>query len=200
MPGKLPNPTDIRLVGVVTVANIVESVTKVISSLNDHKTKPPMHVGEVMGCWTYLGTIGEGIVATKIRLNTTTDEELVHALNEMMKLCETQMKTVTELLEREGIPMPPIDETKPNTQHSDIPAGVKLTDNEIANAMSVKVASEIIFCATQTSQAIRTDIAMMFSRMQAEHLAFLTNLKALMQKRDWLKTPPYYIAPGRPQT
>ncbi|KPV44840.1 DUF3231 family protein [Alicyclobacillus ferrooxydans] len=182
------------------MANILESVTNVISSLNDNKTKPPMHVGEVMGCWTYLATIGEGIVATKIGLNTTTDEELVHALNEMMKVCETQMKTVTELLEREGIPIPPLDETKPNAQQSDIPAGVKLTDSEIANAMSVKAAAEIIACATQATTAIRTDIAMMFTRMQAEHLTFLTNLKALMQRRDWLKIPPYYIAPGRPQT
>lgn len=76
--------------------------------------------------------------------------------------------------------------------------GVKLTDDEIANGISLKLASVNVLCATTVSQSIRTDVGLMFLEFQTHILLFAADFKTLMEKRGWLKSPPAYLPPGAP--
>lgn len=76
--------------------------------------------------------------------------------------------------------------------------GVKLTDDEIANALSVKVVANYMMCATGAVQSVRNDVGLMFTKFQAEKLKFGASLKTLMRKRGWIKIPPYYVPSGLP--
>lgn len=99
----------------------------------------------------------------------------------------------------EGIPLSKTSETRPKSDPNSIPLGAKMTDDEIANFISIKIATNIVMCATNMSQSIRNDMGLMWARFQAEKMVFGMELKTAMRKRGWLKVPPYYYPPGAPK-
>ncbi|SDH38982.1 Protein of unknown function [Alteribacillus persepolensis] len=179
--------------------NPLEAVWHTLKTLVDKDPKAPLHVGEVMGLWTYLTILNEAIQYEKMGLNTTTDEDLKRLLTDAKKLCENQSRKISAFLQKEGIPMPPTTQQKPNSEPNDIPLGVKLTDDEIANGISIKIAAAGTECAMANSQTIRTDVGLMWTEFYAEVITFGATTKALLRKRGWLKVPPYYYPPGMPQ-
>jgi hypothetical protein len=98
----------------------------------------------------------------------------------------------------EGIPLPPVSQSKPKSDPNNVPLGVKITDDEIANFIGIKVASNIVLCSTNMSQSIRNDIGLMWARFHTEKMIFGMELKTAMRKRGWIKVPPYYYPPGAP--
>lgn len=181
------------------MSNVLEALKHLVVSYVDHDTKPPMHVGEVMACWTYLAMLNEAVSYEEAALHMTGDEELLGAVRDGIKMCSSQSKRLSSFMTREGIPLPPGPEQKPQSIPSAVPLGVKLTDNEISNGMSVKVAGAIVAAASGAAQSIRNDIGILWVEFQAEQMVYGTTLKAIMRKRGWLKIPPAYIPPGSPQ-
>ncbi len=180
------------------MTSIFEAVTDVMKSFIDDEPKPPLHIGEAMVCWTYLTMLEEEIANVQIGLNTTTDTELIDALNASMDLAKAQAQELRNFMLHEGVPLPPVSEIKPISEPNSIPMGVKLTDNEIANALSIKVVANFMTCATGAVESVRNDVGMMFVKFQAEKLKFGSSLKTLIRKRWWIKIPPYYIPNGLP--
>ncbi|MCR8863924.1 DUF3231 family protein [Priestia megaterium] len=99
---------------------------------------------------------------------------------------------------KEGILLPEIPATNPKSDPNSIPLGAKATDSEIANLISVKVASNIVMCSTNMGQSIRTDIGLMWLKFHTEKVILGSKVKSLMQQKGWLKIPPYYYSPGAP--
>ncbi|MCM3760996.1 DUF3231 family protein [Alkalihalobacillus oceani] len=176
----------------------VEALTKVLHSLHDDESKPPLHVGEVMTLWTYLALLEEAIVLEQIYLNTTEDTELEELLKKIQNKCNDQVTKLKEFLQQEGVPFPPAAEQKPYSEARAIPVGAKMSDSEIASAISAKMAALITLCATGISQAIRNDVSMMLLKFQIEAVNISAILKSSMKKRGWLKVPPAYSPPGSP--
>lgn len=177
---------------------VVEAIKNVVGSMVDDDPKSPLHIGEAMSCWTYLASIAEALSYEQAGLNTTTDPELKHALQEVTKLCDSQVRRISHFMQREGVPLPPVSEPKPKSDSSAVPLGVKLTDDEIANGVSIKIAAAIIACATAASESVRNDVSLMWMEFQREQMTYAMNLKTLMGKRGWLKVPPLYSPPGSP--
>ncbi|PLT35216.1 hypothetical protein CUU64_07525 [Bacillus sp. V5-8f] len=73
-------------------------------------------------------------------LNTTTDEEVKDMLKEAVKLCHNQAKEVRNLLIHEGVALPNGREPRPKSNQNEEPNGVRMTDDEIANSVSIKIA------------------------------------------------------------
>jgi hypothetical protein len=178
------------------MANVLESAVNVIRSMFDDETKEPLHVGEVMACWLYLGGLDEARSFVEAGLNTTTDDELRHAFEEDEKLGKSQRERLKKFMLDEGITLPPAPEPKPVSDANSIPLGVKMTDDELVNGLSLKIVSLIIHAATASAQSVRNDVGLMFAQFQAEKMILGTNVKAMMRKRGWLKIPPYYYPPG----
>lgn len=181
------------------MTNVLEAVVDVLKTIVNEDPKPPLHVGEVMACWTYLALIQEAAIFLQGGLNTTTDNELRQTLIESKEQCETQSKRLSEFLICEGIPLPPTSEQKPVSETGMIPLGVKLTDDEIANGIGIKTASAITSCAAAIAESIRTDVGLMFTHFLSEKIKYGASLKSLMSKRGWIKVPPYYAPSGLPQ-
>lgn len=178
--------------------DVIEAVKNLIGSFTDDEPKPPLHIGEAMNCWLYIAGIAEALTYEQAAVNTTTDTELRDAVQEAVKLCDSQVRRLRDFMEREGIPLPPLSEPKPKSDSAAIPLGVKLTDDEIANGVSIKAAAAVVTCATGVSQSLRNDVGLMWIEFQQEHIIFAMNLKTLMRKRGWLKVPPLYCPPGTP--
>jgi hypothetical protein len=180
------------------MTSVFEAIIDVMKTFIDDEPKPPLHIGEAMTCWTYLTMLEEEIANVQIGLNTTTDNELLDALHGSMELARAQSKELRDLMIQEGVTLPPVSEIKPKSEPNSVPMGVKLTDDEIANALSIKVVANYMMCATGAVQSVRNDVGMMFVKFQAEKLKFGASLKTLMRKRGWIKIPPYYVPNGLP--
>lgn len=176
--------------------DVLESITKVFKSMVDDDPKPPLHVGEVMALWTYLVALREAVAIEQSCINMTENQELISALEEGIHLCTGQAEQIERFFIDEGVPLPPVSSTKPKTAPDAVPTGAKLTEDEIANTMSIKIASAIVTCAMGQSESIRNDVGAMWIRFQMEQVTFGGNLKAIMRKRGWIKVPPFYTAPG----
>lgn len=180
------------------MVNILEAVTNVVQSLVDDEPKSPLHIGEAMNCWTYLGMMEEEISLVQLMLNTTTDDELTAILHSAEKLASSQKNKLKDFMQREGVPLPPAAEEKPKSEPNEVPLGAKLTDNEIANSLAVKAIANTLACSKGAVESLRNDVGLMFVQFFGEKIVFAANLKALMRKRGWVKVPPYYYPPGLP--
>ncbi|MEG9295478.1 DUF3231 family protein [Mangrovibacillus sp. Mu-81] len=178
--------------------NTMEALFDYLKTRFDDEPKPRAHIGEAMGCWLYYTAIAEEIPILDAAMNTTTDKDLVELLKDALKLATHQKQTLEEFMVKEGIPLADTSKRKPVSNPNSIPLGVKATDTEIANLISAKVATNIVMCATNNSQSVRSDIGLMWIRFQAEKSVFGMDLKTKMKQRGWLKAPPSYIPPGTP--
>jgi Protein of unknown function (DUF3231) len=181
------------------MVNILETVIDAMKSLTVQDEDQPLHVGEVMSCWIYLAGLELAKISVQSGINTTTDDELKAILEEDMKLGTSQRERLHDFMIKEGIPLPPAPEDMPISDPKSIPLGVKLTDDVIANELSLKIVSLIMRSAGAASESIRTDVGLLFIQFQTEKFAFATRLKHLMPKRGWIKVPPFYVPPGSPQ-
>lgn len=179
--------------------NVIEAAIHTIKTLFDDEPKSPLHVGEVMSCWIYLGGLQEAKSFVQTAINTTTDMQLKHALEEDIQLCLAQIQHLETFMLSEGITLPPAPESKPQSDPAAVPLGVKFTDDELANLLSIKIVTLIINAAAASSQSIRNDVGLLFAQFQAEKMVIGANVKAMMRKRGWIKIPPYYYPPGAPQ-
>jgi hypothetical protein len=107
-----------------------------------------------------------------------------------------QLKELKEFLINEGVPLPPAAVQKPKCESNEIPPGVKETDQEIANQLSIKIASATVACAGNAASAIRNDVSLMFTKFLSQKLTYGANLKTLMRKRGWILISPSYVPLG----
>jgi hypothetical protein len=182
------------------MTNLLETLGSFLQMKMDNENKAPLHVGETMNLWMFLTTIHEANIFNQMGINSTNDDELLEMLQDSSKACEKQTKQVSNLLIKEGIPLPPLTQHKPTSSPNDIPLGAKMTDDEIANGVSIKDVSIIMLCAAGLTQSIRTDVGRIFLQLMLERITFDTSLKNMMIRRGWIKVPPYYTPSGSPST
>ncbi|APH05703.1 DUF3231 family protein [Bacillus weihaiensis] len=176
-----------------------EAITAVFKTYIDNEPKPPLHVGEVMDLWTAYTAFQEAQSLYQVGLNTTTNSDLVHILQKALEGSSSDTKNIETLLKNEGIPLPRANPSKPTTKPQAVPEGVKLTDDEISNLVSVKIATAITFCAQAGSKSIRTDVGMLFFSMQLGLIKFALPLKNVMKEHGWLRVPPAFQSAGSPE-
>lgn len=178
------------------MVNVLETFIDALKSITVQDEDQPLHVGEVMACWLYLAGLELAKVSVQAGINTTTDDELKAILEEDMRLGTSQRERLHDFMIKEGITLPPAPEDMPISDPNSVPLGVKLTDDVIANELSLKIVSLIMRAAGAASESVRTDVGLLFIQFQTEKLAFATRLKHLMRKRGWIKVPPFYVPPG----
>jgi hypothetical protein len=181
------------------LTNPLESVIAIIKNFIDEEPKPPLHVGEVMDLWTAYTAFNEAHVLYQVGLNTTTDTDLKHALQSAYNSSNADSKKIEHFLMKEGVPLPTLSSPKPVSKADSVPEGVKLTDDEIANLIAVKIGASITFCAQAMSKTVRTDVGLLFFEMQVNLMRYAAPFKNLMKQRGWLKVPPKYTPPGAPE-
>jgi hypothetical protein len=180
------------------LTNIFETLVDYIRTTLDNEPKSPPHIGEAMSCWLYFTALAEEVPVLESALNTTTDDELIILVQEGKELGNNQLKRIQDFMINEGIPLSRTSESKPKSQPNSVPLGVKLTDAEIANGLSFKIQTNIVMCATNMSQSVRSDIGLMWTNFLYEKSILGFKLKTIMRKRGWIKVPPYYYPPGMP--
>jgi hypothetical protein len=188
------------------LGDMLKAAINTLKTLVDDKPKPlshdepksPLHVGEVMDCWTYLIILQEAIDFAKVGINTTMDDEVRNMLREAIDMCESQVARLKDFMRNEGIPLPSLSPPKPKSEPDAVPLGVKMADGELANSIALKVSGAVLSATAAATKSIRRDVAMMWVQFQSEQMTFGGTLKAMMRRRGWIKIPPSYYPPGLP--
>lgn len=179
--------------------NIVDAATDMLESLTDnHKT--PLHVGEVMTSWAYLAFVSNIVSYAEIGLNTVTDPELKRFIESTLAVVKRHKKKMSEFMRTEGVSLPTMPEEKPESDPTAVPMGAKYTDDEIINTLLINFVYAANTCAAAASQCLRTDLASIFLKFQFDKLSLGFQARKMMQKKGWLKIPPYYHPPGSPES
>ncbi|ARU63534.1 hypothetical protein CBW65_22890 [Tumebacillus avium] len=179
--------------------NILETLAGMLKHTVGEDPPAPLHVGEVMYLWTYLAMVDEVVSYLDSAMHMTTDQDLIQNMQDCKSNCHDQHNRLTAFMLKEGVPLPPTSEEKPKSNPNAVPLGVKLTDDEIANGLAAKTAASIMTCAAGITTSVRIDVGIMWTTCQVEKMEYGSKLRMMMQKRGWLKVPPYYYPPGMPE-
>jgi hypothetical protein len=173
--------------------NVFETLKDTFAPLMDGE-KTPLHVGEVMHLWSFLDNLEMITRIYQIAYNTTEDAELKDKLDELIsQVIKPIVEELKAFLIKEGVPLPKNTPEKPlSSSAQKIHAGVKLTDEEIANLMAYNLVQSIRSTVLSITEAARVDVALMFGKFQMKKMNFSITLKPLMEKRGWLNEPIYY--------
>ncbi|WOV88460.1 DUF3231 family protein [Sporosarcina oncorhynchi] len=160
--------------------------------LSGNSKDEPMHYGEVLGCWAYVGANNGLISGYQGFLNQVGDEGLKKLLHDAVDMMKKENDQLEMILKENGVTPPPALPDRPEANREDIPVGVRYTDPEIAGAISINVGQALVSISQVIGQCLREDIAMMFSKFHAEKLMFGMKLLKMNKEKGWIIPPPLH--------
>ena len=150
----------------------------------------PMHYGEVIGSWSYVGANNGLISGYGAFINHASDQDLIKLLEEAINMMESENKELEKVLKNNGIVPPPSLPGRPKANAEDIPAGARFMDPEISAAVSINMGQGLVSCSMVMGQCLREDIAMMFGKYHMERAMLGAKLLRLNKEKGWIIPPP----------
>lgn len=157
----------------------------------------PMHYGEVIGSWAFVGANNGLISGYEAFVNHAGDQDLIKLLEEAIHMMESENKEIEKVLKNNGIVPPPSLPGRPKANADEIPAGAKFMDPEISAAVSINVGQGLVSCSQVMGQCLREDIAMMFGKYHTERALFGAKLLRLNKEKGWIIPPPLQMKKGK---
>ncbi|MFD1206175.1 MULTISPECIES: DUF3231 family protein [Sporosarcina] len=165
--------------------------------LNGNPKEEPLHYGEVIGCWAYVGANNGMISGYEAFINHAGDKDLIDLLKEAVDTMKAENKEVQRVLKENGITPPPSLPERGKASAEDIPMGARFMDPEISAAVSINVGQGLVSCSQVIGQSIREDIAMMFGKFLTDKLAFGMKLLNMNKEKGWVIPPPLHMEPQK---
>ena len=152
----------------------------------------PMHYGEVVGTWAYIGANNGLISGYELFINHAGDKDLIKLLQESIKMMKNENDDLLKLLKVNGVTPPPSLPERPNASAEEIPVGAKFSDQEISATVSINVGQGLVSCSEVMGQCLREDIAVMFGKYHTERAFFGAKMLRLNKEKGWLVYPPLH--------
>lgn len=160
--------------------------------MDGNPKKEPMHYGEVIGVWAFIGANNGLISGYEAFVNHAGDNDLIKLLEEAIKIMKDENKALEKVLKDNGIAPPPALPGRPKAKAEEIPVGARFSDPEISAAVSINVGQGLVSCSQVMGQCLREDIAMMFGKYIAERAMFGLKLLRLNKEKGWIVPPPLH--------
>lgn len=168
--------------------NLLETLFQVM-----RQPAAPPHVGEALALWTYFVALKESRAICLLMANHTADPELREFIeNFVTTIEEPQLEEVREVMRNEGVDFPNVTADKAKSDPNQLPAGARLTEEEIANLLLVKVQGLLLIGHMALLESLRPDLGAMWYRKHSAVMVEALKLKQMMQKRGWLRVPPQF--------
>ena len=158
--------------------------------MDGNPKKEPMHYGEVIGVWAFIGANNGLISGYEAFVNHAADDDLKKLLDEAIKTMKSEVKELESLLQENGITPPPSLPGRGKANAEDIPAGARFMDPEISAAMSINVGQGMVSISQVMGQCLREDIAMMFGKYLKDKILFGAKLLRMNKEKGWIVPPP----------
>lgn len=164
--------------------------------LSGNPENEPMHYGEVIGAWAFIGANNGLISGYEAFLNHAEDKDLIDFLKESIQMMQSETKEIGKLLKANGVTLPPSLPERPKANSNDIPAGARFMDPEISGAVSINVGQGLVSCSLVMGQCLRKDIAIMFGKFHLERAMLGGKLLELNKEKGWIIPPPLQMSPS----
>jgi len=161
--------------------------------LSGNPVDEPLHYGEVHGLWTFLLSAKSMVAAHQTVLNHAGDEDLRKLIIEGIDLGKQEITQIEEVLKSNGVGLPPTPPERPEARLEEIPTGARFLDQEIAAMLATDNATALVACSKNIAQAIREDIAAMFSQIHNQKVAFGLKILRLNKEKGWIIPPPLHL-------
>ncbi|MBB3111105.1 hypothetical protein FHS18_003173 [Paenibacillus phyllosphaerae] len=161
--------------------------------LDGYPKDEPMHYGEIFNVWAFSAK-KKGIRSVyQAYMYHAGDHELQRLVDNLHRQAETEVKECDTILLHNGfVPSPDLPE-RPPAQWDEIPVGARFTDHEIAALVAQDISTGLVLCSQIIGMSIRVDIAALFSKYYALHLASASAMLTLMKEKGWLPLPPLQL-------
>ena len=155
----------------------------------------PLHYGEVIGIWAFIGANNGLISGYEAFINHAGDDDLKSLLDDAIQTMKTENKELEKTLKDNGIAPPPSLPGRPIANADEIPVGARFSDPEISAAVSINVGQGLVSCSEVMGQCLREDVATMFAKYHAEKVLFGAKLLRLNKDKGWIIPPPLHMTP-----
>lgn len=160
--------------------------------MNGNPQDEPLHYGEVIGIWAFIGANNGLISGYEAFVNHAGDDELIKLLEGSVKMMKAECKELEQILKDNGIALPPSLPGRPKANAEDIPVGARFSDPEISAAVSMNVGQGLVSCSQVMGQCLREDIATMFGKFHVERALFGLKLLRFNKEKGWIIPPPLH--------
>jgi len=161
--------------------------------LSGNPKDEPLHYGEIYSVWAFSAKAkGCKSIYTAFTFHAG-DKDLKGILDDLINQSELEMKECDTILVHNGITPSPSLPERPEAKLSDIPAGARITDVEIAALIAADTAASLAVCSQVTGTAIREDIGALFSKYHATKTVLGLKILEMSKNKGWLVPPPLHV-------
>ncbi|OLO27567.1 hypothetical protein BTR23_19810 [Alkalihalophilus pseudofirmus] len=161
--------------------------------LSGNQKNEPLHYGEISSLWAYLSGVNAHIAEYQTLFNHTGDDDLRKFIEDKINSAmKPQAQEIETILKENGIAIPPAPPERANANIEEIPAGARFNDPEIANAISMNIATGLVSLSQIMGQSTREDIAMMAGKFHVEKAQYGLRLLKMQKEKGWLVVPPLH--------
>jgi len=158
--------------------------------LSGNQKEEPMHYGEISAVWSFSAKAKGSVSCYQVFKNHAGDQDLKKILEDLINQARQEITECDALLADNGFTPPPAFPDKPQEKVEDIPAGARLTDQEIAALISADVALGLVACSQTIGMCIREDIAAQFAKYHNAKLTLSGRILRMNKEKGWLVPPP----------
>ena len=161
--------------------------------LSGNPKEEPLHYGEIFQLWS-MSTAAKGMVSCyETFQNHVGDEELHHIVKDMIKHAKEDISQCDKLLMECEIAPAPAMPAKPKAKLEDIPVGARLSDIDIAAAVTADNAAGLVFCSQGMGLSIREDVGALFTKCHAVKTGLGVRILQMNKDKGWLVPPPLHM-------
>lgn len=165
--------------------------------ISGNSKEEPLHYGEVIGCWAYIGANKGLISGYEAFINHAGGNDLINLLKEAVDTMREENKKIEKVLKENGITPPPSLPKRGVASATEIPMGARFMDPEISGALSINLGQGLVSCSQVIGQCLQVDIAMMFGKFLADKMAFGLKLLNMNKEKGWIIPPPLHMNPPK---
>lgn len=159
-----------------------------------NRSNEPLHAGEIYHLWDYLNDANQNNLLMQILINHAEDESFKNFLEEIFEnIFQQEQEQVEIILKELGIRLPPAPPDRPKVEVSDIPAGARFHDPEIAHILQQKLTSGKLLCSFMTTVATKEYMETIFNEAHSLRTEYQQKLFTLCKKNGWYTSPPVHI-------
>lgn len=158
----------------------------------------PMHYGEIFGIWQFSAKAKMTLSSLQAYHFHAGDQDLKKIIDDLMDQAQHEIKECDKLLKSVGILPAPSLPDRPSAKLTDIPAGARFSDQEIAAMLSNGVAMSLVECSQIMGISIREDIGALFAKFHASMTTLGLMLLRINKQKGWLIPPPLQLKQQEP--
>jgi len=161
--------------------------------LSGNQKNEPLHYGEIYDLWAFSVKAKGCVSVYRAYSYHAGDKDLKSLLSDLINQAELEAKECDDVLLHNGITPSPSLPDRPEVKLADIPAGARITDQEIIALIAADTAASMGACSLMMGKTIREDVAALYAKYHTTKMAIGMKALKMSKEKGWLVPPPLQV-------